>query len=92
MNVSVERLRHLGKSDLAEELSGQYQGDIVLTPEQLIEYRRGSKASKTGLIDTFYRWRNNTVPYEIDAKYFSNPPSHPPALGAENLFSLLHSR
>jgi hypothetical protein len=71
MNVSVERLRHLGKNDLAEELSGQYQGDIIISPEQLMEYRSGNKG-KTGLIDTSYRWSNNEVPYEIVESYFSN--------------------
>lgn len=67
LNLSVERLRHLSVNDLAEELSGQYQGDIVITPEQLQLSRRG----KTGLIDTRYRWPDNTLPYWIDERYFS---------------------
>jgi hypothetical protein len=66
----VERLRHLTKDDLAELLSGQYQGDIVMTPEQLEEYK-GGKRGKTGLRDTDYRWPDNTIPYEIVEGDFS---------------------
>lgn len=66
----MERLRHLGKNDLAEELSGQYQGDIIISPDQLREYREG-RNSKTGLTDTSYRWQDGVVPYWIDESYFS---------------------
>jgi hypothetical protein len=55
---------------LAELLSGQYQGDIVMTPEQLEEYK-GGKRGKTGLRDTDYRWPDNTIPYEIVESDFS---------------------
>lgn len=68
---SVERLRHLSKDDLAELFSGQYQGDIVISPEQLADYR-GEKRGKTGLRDTDYRWPDNTIPYEIVESDFSN--------------------
>lgn len=63
-------MRHLTTEDLAEELSGQYQGDIVMTPEQLTAIR-GGKIGKTGLTDTSYRWNDKTVPYWIDETYFS---------------------
>lgn len=69
-NISVERLRRISKDDLAEELSGQYQGDLVLTAEQMKHYR-GQKQGKTGLIDTFFRWNDKTVPYWINETYFS---------------------
>lgn len=46
-----------------DQISGQYQGDILLTPDQ-------SKAlhgtSRTGIRDLIYRWPNNTIPYSID--------------------------
>lgn len=45
-----------------EELSGQFQGDIVLTAEQ---ERMLNGMDRTGLIDTSYRWPNNTVPYVL---------------------------
>lgn len=43
-----------------EELSGQFEGDMVLTAEQK---RMLTGLDRTGLIDTSYRWPNNTVPY-----------------------------
>lgn len=66
----MERLRRISTDDLAEELSGQYQGDLILTAEQLREYR-GSKQGKTGIKNTFYRWNDQTVPYWINETYFS---------------------
>lgn len=47
-----------------EELSGQFEGDILLTSEQE-EMIEGVK--RTGLIDTNYRWPDNVVPYELNA-------------------------
>jgi hypothetical protein len=66
----VERLRHISKDDLAEELSGQYQGDLLMSEEQLEEYRSGIQ-SYTGIKDSFYRWKDMTVPYWINETYFS---------------------
>lgn len=45
-----------------EELSGQFEGDIVLTREQ--ENAIFGINERTGLINTTYRWPENTVPYE----------------------------
>lgn len=45
-----------------EELSGQFEGDIVLTNAQE-EAILGKK--RNGLIDVTTRWVNNIVPYEI---------------------------
>jgi hypothetical protein len=58
------------KDDLAEEFSGQYQGDIILSAEQLKEYETGSK-EKTGLIASRYKWAGAVVPYRIIEKDFS---------------------
>jgi len=40
----------------AWELSGKFEGDIVLTDEQI----------RNGLINPAYRWPNRVVPYVID--------------------------
>lgn len=52
-----------------DQISGQYQGDILLTPAQ-------SKAlhgtSRTGVRDEIYRWPNNIIPYSIDAAFNEN--------------------
>lgn len=49
-----------------EELSGQFEGDMVLTSEQE-QMADGVKVSeRTGLIDTNYRWPDNVVPYELN--------------------------
>lgn len=46
-----------------DQISGQYQGDILLTPAQS-KALRGT--SRTGVRDLIYRWPNNTIPYSID--------------------------
>lgn len=69
--VTVERLSNLQETDLAEELSGQFQGDILITEEQLQETADNIKSGKTGLRDTKYRWKDNIVPYQINETYFS---------------------
>ena len=66
----VEKLKNPGKDDLAEELSGQYQGDIIMSPAELREYERGIKA-KTGLIATRYRWAGGRIPFRIVESDFS---------------------
>lgn len=60
----------MGKDDLAEELSGQFEGDIILSAEQMKEYELGSK-SKTGLIMSRYKWAGGVVPFRIIEKDFS---------------------
>jgi hypothetical protein len=65
---TVFRLRHLAENDLAEEWSGQFEGDIIISPEQRNELL--IRAPKTGLIDAKYRWTDNTVPYQIKVEDF----------------------
>lgn len=67
---SVDKLKNLGKDDLAEEWSGQYQGDIIISDAEIQELE-SPKGSKTGLIDTRFRWPNNIVPYWINESHFS---------------------
>ena len=56
---------------MAEELSGQFQGDILITEEQLQEAADNVKSgSKTGLRDSKYRWKDNIVPYHIMESFF----------------------
>lgn len=62
----VFRLRHLTKNDNAEEYSGQFEGDIVLSQAQLL-----GLMTRNGLINKTYRWSNNIVPYVIADNTFS---------------------
>nr|XP_040234261.2 seminal metalloprotease 1-like [Anopheles coluzzii] len=65
---NAARLRNLRPDELAEELSGQFEGDIVLSEEQersLLSNRRN------GLIATTYRWPGNTVPVMIVEEDFT---------------------
>jgi hypothetical protein len=64
------RLNHLGKFDLAEELSGQYEGDMVLSPDE-IDVLLGKKGAKTALINKNMYWPDNIVPYIIRSADFS---------------------
>lgn len=67
----VDRLSKLGPNDveLAEELSGQFEGDIVMSPEEVNQLL--SKRGRTGLIDERFRWTDNIVPYQIREADFS---------------------
>ncbi|XP_063709431.1 seminal metalloprotease 1-like [Culicoides brevitarsis] len=64
---NILKLRHLTKDDNAEEYSGQFEGDIVLSKEQL-----SALLTRNGLLDHTYRWKENTVPYVIANNTFSD--------------------
>ncbi|KAL9703163.1 hypothetical protein quinque_006681 [Culex quinquefasciatus] len=65
---NIARLHNPQPGDLAEELSGQFEGDIVLTEEQEDAIVRGKR---NGLISAAKRWPNNVVPYEIVEEHFT---------------------
>ncbi|XP_052889308.1 seminal metalloprotease 1-like [Anopheles moucheti] len=65
--ANVERLAHLGQDDLAEELSGQFEGDMVLDEEQLSAVR----GKRNGLINPNRRWPNRIVKYYIHEPDFT---------------------
>lgn len=67
---NIEKLKNLDKDDIAELYSGQYQGDMILTDEEIQELETG-KSSKTGLIAARYRWENNEVPYRVTEAHFT---------------------
>lgn len=64
----MKKLSHPAKSDLAEEFSGQFEGDIVISKRQLDELE---EMRRIGHRDTKYRWIDNTIPYKIETVYFS---------------------
>lgn len=67
-NLLVYKIFDLDETDHdhAEELSGQFEGDIVMSEADIMRLQ-----SKTGLVNTAFRWRDNIVPYEIESYYFS---------------------
>lgn len=46
------------------EYGNFYQGDILLTEQQ-----RKAKSSRTGLIDTQFRWPNKTIIYQMSTNH-----------------------
>ncbi|XP_058125691.1 seminal metalloprotease 1-like [Anopheles ziemanni] len=65
---NIARLRQLRPGELAEELSGQFEGDIVLTEEQ----ERDMLANRrNGLIAEIDRWPNNVIPVLIQEEDFT---------------------
>ena len=64
----MARLANPQPDDIAEMFSGQFEGDILMTEEELMERNINAR---TGLIDTRYRWLNYEVPYFIETQYFS---------------------
>ncbi|XP_065090070.1 seminal metalloprotease 1-like [Ochlerotatus camptorhynchus] len=63
---NIARLKNLKPNELAEELSGQFEGDMILTEEQYSEMFR-----KNGMVDERYRWPSNIVFYEIEEQWFN---------------------
>lgn len=57
------KLTNPNPTENVELLSGQYQGDMVLNLKQWAEIE--GIIPRTGLINETYRWKNNTVPYEL---------------------------
>ncbi|XP_049300062.1 seminal metalloprotease 1-like [Anopheles funestus] len=64
---NMERLAHLGQDDLAEELSGQFEGDMVLDEDQLSSLRD----KRNGLIAQARRWPDRIVKYYIHEPDFT---------------------
>uniref|UniRef100_A0A182S5U5 Metalloendopeptidase n=1 Tax=Anopheles maculatus TaxID=74869 RepID=A0A182S5U5_9DIPT len=64
---NVERLANLGQDELAEELSGQFEGDMVLDEEQMVSLRD----KRNGLISQTRRWPNRIVNYYIHEPDFT---------------------
>ncbi|XP_053661515.1 seminal metalloprotease 1-like [Anopheles marshallii] len=65
---NAARLRNLRPDELAEELSGQFEGDIVLSEEQ---ERSILSNKRNGLIASTYRWPGDTVPVLIVEEDFT---------------------
>ncbi|XP_062556324.1 seminal metalloprotease 1-like [Armigeres subalbatus] len=63
---NIARLQNLKPWELAEELSGQFEGDMILTEEQYREMH-----SRNGMIDERYRWPQNVVFFEIEEEWFT---------------------
>lgn len=53
----------LYNSERAEELAGEFQGDMIISQEDIDQWN--------GLISDTYRWKNHIVPYTINPTYFS---------------------
>uniref|UniRef100_A0A182MQ71 Metalloendopeptidase n=1 Tax=Anopheles culicifacies TaxID=139723 RepID=A0A182MQ71_9DIPT len=64
---NMERLAHPKPDDLAEELSGQFEGDMVLDEDQLSVLRD----KRNGLITQTSRWPNRIVKYYIHEPDFT---------------------
>jgi hypothetical protein len=64
----VEKLHHLGHHKRPDQLSGQYEGDMIISKKQLHDmesYRRIS------VRDEEFHWLDRTVPYEIETLFYS---------------------
>lgn len=48
-----------------EELSGQFEGDIVLNENQY-DHIFGNDLTRNGLVNVTFRWQNHTIPYLLD--------------------------
>jgi hypothetical protein len=62
-------LHNRSPNERPEFLSGQFQGDIVLTKEQIEDLN--DVTDRTGLIDKRYNWPNAVVYIQISPNTFS---------------------
>jgi hypothetical protein len=81
---NIDRLNNLGPNDLAEELSGQFEGDMVLSPEE-IEELLSERGGRTGLIDERFRWTDNIVPYYVNRSHFTTAQYNYITLGVQRI-------
>lgn len=65
---TVERLKNLSESDIAEEFSGQYQGDIIISDEEIEEIENNRR---TATVDEKRLWPNAIIPYRVNESHFS---------------------
>lgn len=64
-------MSNLNENDNAELLSGQYQGDIVMTDDEIREIENSGKTGRAGLIAQRYNWAGAVVPFRIVEADFS---------------------
>lgn len=69
MFKKVNKLKNIKIDELAEELSGQYQGDLILSPDELRAYENG-RDGKTGLINPRLLWPVAVIPYRVREEDF----------------------
>lgn len=74
IKLSVEKLDNLQENELAEELSGQFQGDLLMTPDQMDIYQSKSM-KRNGILHRKYLWNEAIVPYRISEGDYSNQSS-----------------
>jgi hypothetical protein len=65
ITIAVYKLQHLGPHDDPKQLSGQYQGDMVLTQEQLDYNNEYQINPNTVLVNPVFHWPDAVIPYEI---------------------------
>jgi hypothetical protein len=66
------RLQHLGPNDSPEALSGQFQGDIILTQEQVDYFNELRLNPNSVLVNPTLHWPDATIPYEITGTFCEN--------------------
>lgn len=67
----VEKLKNLSEDDVAELYSGQYQGDIVISDEEILQLESNGRNGKTGLIHPDRMWPDGVIPYRVNEEHFS---------------------
>jgi hypothetical protein len=63
-------LKNLSADDNVELYGGHFEGDMVLSQEEIDLLLNGEKDGRAGLRDERYRWTNKIVPYMIREEDF----------------------
>ena len=63
-------MNNLESNDYVYLYSGQFEGDMVMSSEE-IEELLSERGGRTAMIDERFRWTDNVVPYHIREADFS---------------------
>lgn len=74
MEIVVKTIESGNYVQNIEELSGQFEGDIVLNEGQRNQIFFGT--SRNGVTNTTQRWLNNTVPYKLSGNHTEEQDIH----------------
>jgi hypothetical protein len=66
------KLNNLSSNDNAELYGNQFEGDMVLSEEEIDLLLNGERDGRTGLRDERFRWTNKIVPFMIREEDFGS--------------------
>lgn len=82
---NIAKLNTIGKFEYPELYSGQYQGDMVMSDDEIKELEEPSRNSKIHIIASRYQWAGGIVPFRIMESHFTQEQIDYIRLGLRNM-------